>query len=199
MTQENHEIAYEQLVDVAEERLSEEVNAELLRRMDSKKLAEVASLKKIISLMRQDASESAPAPLLQRIFRLFSEQHARKAHKPLLKRLFAALKFDSFVGSPAYGVRAERRETRHLLFEAGRHELDIRITPAEGGVMVAGQVLGPGAGGTVELRTSEHVEIAQLNAMLEFSLPVVPAGKYEMIFQIPDVEVVISEIELQAA
>jgi hypothetical protein len=87
-----------------------------------------------------------------------------------------------------------------VLFDAGEHALDIRITPSDKTWVVCGQVLGPGEGGGVEMKelsgAAQTVLKTELNEMLEFTLPPAEAGKYQLILRLDEVELMVPELEL---
>ncbi len=86
---------------------------------------------------------------------------ARPAASPLrqmLHKVVAALRFDSASVAPAasglrgaWGGAMATADVRHLLFSAKGRDIDLRVSPGDGGCSLSGQVLGPDEGGRVEL------------------------------------------------
>jgi len=114
----------------------------------------------------------------------------------LIKRLLAALTFDSSQMTPALGVRAGAAAGRQLLFSAGDSELHLQIAPAGEQWQITGQVLGPCAGGSVELRGANETLNAALNELCEFTLAPLAAGVYALALRLGDVELEIPELEI---
>lgn len=95
----------------------------------------------------------------------------------------AALTFDSWATPGlAHGMRSTRAPTRHLLYSAQGCDIDLRIRPAPEHFSVSGQILGPDAGGQVELvpagPTTGPSHSAALDEMGEFRITGVPSGRY---------------------
>jgi anti-sigma factor RsiW len=161
-----------------------------------------AQLARLTSLMRTDASEDAPRDVLMDAVGLFGPRRAARAESPgLLRRVVAALTFDSSSRTPAFGVRSGLASpARQLLFSAGDLDIDLRLAAGGGGWTVSGQVLGPCAGGEVEVEggTGAGVARATLNDLCEFTLPPVPEGVYTLRLRVDEVEVEIPELSLRA-
>lgn len=161
---------------------------------------ELAGLKQTIGLMRTDLTEDAPAYLVERAMNLFNAHIAEKAPS-LLQRLHAVLQFDSWQMTPAWGLRAGQSSARQIMFNAGEHDLDLRITPLGQSWVISGQVLGTGQHGQVtlkEINDSANINLqAELNDLLEFTLPATAAGKYQLVLTLDNVEVIVPEFELQ--
>lgn len=161
--------------------------------------AKLSRLESVLGLMRTDEAEDAPPQLVSRAVNLFRSRATSKAPS-LMQRVVAALSFDSFQMSPAYGVRSGQAATaRQLLYNAGEYDLDLRITETGEGWVVSGQVLGEEcAGGKVELEGEQSAAQADLNDQCEFTLPVVPTGSYHLRLRLNDREVEIPQLELRA-
>ncbi len=114
-----------------------------------------------------------------------------------MRRLVAELSFDSKQMSPAFGVRSGQSVARQLLFSAGEHDLDLRVTPDDGSWIVTGQVLGDCESGQVELRGETLAETAAMNELSEFTLPKVPSGKYSLLIRFCETEIEVPEFELR--
>ncbi len=180
-------VTYEQLVDLVEGRLPQTQHAALLAQVqsDPQLNAEYARLSRLIALMRADDSVDAPEAVVQRAVKLF---HARAALQPgLLRQLAALLTFDSAQAPLAVGLRSALAGPRQLLFSAETCDIDVRLSPAGDNWMIRGQVLGEEAPGVVRLNPSGAQ--AELNALSEFSLPVVPAGRYSLTLVLRDLEI----------
>ncbi|SRR6266508_538177 len=83
-----------------------------------------------------------------------------------------------------------------LVFNADDLDLDLRLTPAGGGWVVAGQVLGSSQGGEVELHGPHGDAWAPLNQLCEFRLSPVPSGVYTLTLHLDEIDLEIAEIDV---
>lgn len=121
-----------------------------------------------------------------------------------LRQVAAVLSFDSWAVAPqASGLRTLRAETRHLLFSAEGRDVDLRIAPAADGFMLTGQVLGPDETGRVELAplgadgaAAKGGSSAALDALGEFRLEGVGAGRYRLRLHVGDDAIELPPIEV---
>lgn len=153
--------------------------------------------------------EDAPEPVIQRALALFQRQRTVHVAPGLLQRLVAALTFDSGTASPlSFGMRSAGGATRQMLFSAGGHDVDLRISPADEsrGVantqwVLAGQVLGPEAGGMVIVADGIGVEIASvaLSELGEFRLPEVSPGDYTLTLKLGEITIVLPAVRVPQA
>jgi anti-sigma factor RsiW len=105
--------------------------------------------------------------------------HSGRASK--LQQFAGALRFDSATMNSAFGIRGSADASqRQLLFEAGPFEIELRTTAAHKGWRISGQVLGPtdATFGEVRLVGAHANARSIMTELLEFNLPVVPAGTY---------------------
>jgi hypothetical protein len=134
--------------------------------------------------MRLEATEAVPASIASGARRLFRPgAHAGTATHALLERLVGSLRFDSAARRAVSGARQrDERTTRQLVFEAGLFELELQTRAAHAGWSVSGLLLGPTAATSGEVRLIGSLASAQsvLGETLEFSLPVVPPGRYRL-------------------
>lgn len=188
MGQSESHIRFEQLVDLAEGRLppKESARLESLVAKSPQRAAELASLKRMLQIMRMDGSADAPPDVIARATRLFRPGSAPERRPSLTERIVAVLTFDS-AGTPfAFGVRGAPPSARQMLFTTGNYELDIRISPQERDWRIAGQVLGlPGeskVSGQVTLEgANSTVVTTDINPLGEFNLPSAPSGTYVLV------------------
>jgi anti-sigma factor RsiW len=153
---------------------------------------QAAQLGEVTGLMRHDAMEDAPRYARAAVTALFRAQR-RPANSPL-RRVLAALKFDSLQMTPALGVRSTAAAERQMLFTADDNELHLQIAPVAESWQVSGQVLGPCAGGTVELRGAGETVSETLNELCEFTLTGLAAGVYALALRLGDVDLEIPEL-----
>jgi anti-sigma factor RsiW len=155
---------------------------------------QAARLGAVTGLMRNDATEDAPRYARAAVAALF---RARRQPAPSpLRRVLAALKFDSLQMTPALGVRSGAAAARQLLFSAGDIELHLQISPAAEKWQVTGQVLGPCAGGEVELRGAGETLSAALNELCEFTLAPLAAGVYALALRLGELELEVPELAI---
>ncbi len=131
------------------------------------------------------------------------------AKPSLVQRIAAALSFDSWAVQPALALRSAMPAARHLLFTAQGRDVDLRVSATDPAnrpptrFAIAGQVLGPGLGGTVSLARADSapgataVEVA-LDDFGEFQVADLAAGTYVMTVRIGDDEIVLPPIDVAA-
>jgi anti-sigma factor RsiW len=196
-------IPFARLADLAEGRLSPEEAAEERAHLTGCKncAGQAAQLGRLAALMRADASEDAPAAAVETVVRMFRARRTGESAPGLIRRLVAALAFDSSSLTPAFGVRSgQAAPARQLLFSAGDLDLDLRLARGPEGWTVSGQVLGPCAGGEVELLDAAGPAAARaaLNDLCEFTLPAVAEGVYSVRLRFDGTEVEVPELSLKA-
>jgi len=194
-------IPFDQQADLVEARLPGEQRAEVLKHTAScsRCAAEIASLERIVALMRTDDSVDPPEHVVSRAVRLIRTRVS--APRPSVRqRLAAVLQFDSGATSGlAYGLRSGLVAERQLLFNAGELSVELRVAPRGGETFeVVGQVLGPCQGGQVELRGPGSAVVASLNDMCEFALPPVPSGTYAFALHLQDSDVEVDGLQLHS-
>lgn len=116
-----------------------------------------------------------------------------------LRRVLAVLSFDSAaLSAPALGLRSAGAGARHLLFSAGAHDVDLRISVAGAGFDLAGQLLGPSAGGRVEaLAEAGGAPLgADLDELGEFRLRGLAPGRYRLSFEVADEAIELPPLDL---
>jgi anti-sigma factor RsiW len=189
-------LSFARLVDLVEGRLSETEQQQLLSLLNNnpQAQADLAWLQQTIAHMRSDSAEDAPSHVVNRALRLLRQKFAT-ARPSLWRQFTALLRFDSWQSQPAVGVRSASSAPRQMLYEAGEHEIDLRVMTDGSHWFVAGQVIGSDALGEVELVGLVHVS-APINALSEFRLPAVPPGNYTLIARQSDVEIVIPGLVL---
>jgi anti-sigma factor RsiW len=189
-------ITFEQLLDLAENRLSANEAAALRARLagDPAAQAELQTIMDLITLMRSDDSVDAPDYVINRALRL-ARRPAEPQAPALLERLVAMLRNDSWQQA-ATGLRSQQAWPRALLFSAGDYELDLQIVAHGELWQLRGQLLGPEAVGTVLLQGDQGSNSAELNDLGEFVLPPLPSGRYRLLLVQDAREIVIPNLEL---
>jgi hypothetical protein len=126
-----------------------------------------------------------------------------QATAAVLRSLRAALSFDSWAQpAPALGMRSTATELRHLLYSVEGRDIDLRVAPAGAEFGISGQVLGPDEHGVVELASEGDGDrstfVATLDALGEFRIDGVRAGRYVLTLRLGRDEIVLPAIELGA-
>jgi anti-sigma factor RsiW len=157
---------------------------------------QAAQLGEVTHLMRNDVMEEAPRYARVAAANLFRARRLAAPPSPAstLRRVLAALKFDSLQMTPAFGIRSTAATERQLLFTAYDKELHLQIAPVAERWQITGQVLGPCAGGEVELNGAGETFGVTLNELCEFTLAPVAAGVYALTLRLRDVELEIPEL-----
>lgn len=145
----------------------------------------------------------APDAVVQRAILLFQAAPAAAPPVPgLLRRLVATLSFDSAGLSPlALGLRSAAPQARQLLYSTEGRDVDLRVVAsADGrGVVISGQVLGPDAAGTAELRCADRVLTAPWNDLCEFSFEPIASGPCTVTLQAAGWELELPALQISAA
>lgn len=131
----------------------------------------------------------APEWLVQRVI----DAGPAVSAPPPRRRLLARLSFDSG-GLPAHahGLRSTALAgSRQLLYSTDGRDIDVRVTPVEGSAAwrISGQVLGPDAAGTAELRAGDAVRSVPWNELCEFVFDGVPGEPCTLVLRGDDWEV----------
>ena len=153
-------------------------------------------------VQRAIAMPDAPSQWVQDALDLWRLRRPARRVQPLLQRWVAVLSFDSWAGAPvATGMRALPSEVRQMLFAAEACDIDLRIAPAAEGFALSGQLLGPGAEGSVELAALGHGgEVLRrsiaLDAQSEFRIDGVSRGTYVLTVRLGSDEIVLPPIDV---
>jgi hypothetical protein len=195
MNRSSKHLEFETLLEMADERLTGDSDQTAHLENCAACADELHRVENLLAVMKEDKSVDAPRDVLAYAVSLF----ARREPKPsLVQRIVAALSFDSFDNAPAFGVRSGASTARQLIYTAGENDIDLRIAEDENSRwVVAGQILGEHrAGGEISLHGYEVSTSAYLNEQCEFALPAVPAGNYELVVRLADVEVEVPRLEI---
>ncbi len=154
-------------------------------------------LNKIVYLMQTDKSADAPADSIKWTKNLFRTR-AIEQKKSLVQKVLAVLQMDLSPNKAVFGERsASVSAARQMLFGAGDNSIDLRITKANVGFTITGQILGTGfAGAEIKLISSTKSFTSQTNELCEFRLENISKGKYTFALNIQDKEIIIENIEI---
>lgn len=155
---------------------------------------EVAKVSRLLNLMATNDLETPPAQATTAVFAMLPPAAPQPT---LLQRLQAVLRMDSGTGSLAFGMRGGQGKSRQLLFSAGPYEIDLRLRPEAQGWVLMGQLLGEAEAGIVRITNGQHTFVSDINMMGEFMFSAVPAGTYTLIVAIEDMELEISNLDLE--
>ena len=149
------------------------------------------------------AMPDAPPHLMQDALELWRQRRPPQPAQPLLQRWVAVLSIDSWAGAQlAAGMRALPSEVRQMLFAAEGGDIDLRIAPLTEGFALSGQLLAPGAEGSVELAALDRAgegsprRSVALDAMSEFRIDGVSSGTYLITVRLGGGEIVLPPIEI---
>ncbi len=150
------------------------------------------TINKIIHLMETDKSVDAPTDAIRWAKNVFLTR-AAKPEKSFAQKVLAVLQMDLSPNKAAFGERsASTSQVRQMLFQAGETSVDLRIKQEEKGFSLHGQILGEGfANGTIKLGDFE----TQANEVSEFKFVKIPSGKYNLILQKDDKEIVVEDLQ----
>jgi hypothetical protein len=158
----------------------------------------------LLALKRALADEEPPATLVASVQALGAPRPAGPGPLDRLARLVAELVQDSWSMAPgALGLRGGGADpaVRHLLYSADGRDIDLRVSADAGRGpdrwRINGQVLGPDARGEVLLAREGDAPVAvALDALGEFDLPGLVAGRYAVTIVGEGVEIVLPAIDI---
>ncbi len=200
-------IAFPQLVDWVEGRLSEEEARAVEEQVavgDASTLADVAWLRKFVRAAEDGAHESPPPEVRSTLIARF-KAHAEGRRTPgLLKRVVATLTFDGGL-RPAVGARAADTQgtRRQLVYSADGLDVALNFLPRarDKTFDLDGQVLSRhdvelGAFSVQLLQSGTERAITATDDLGAFAFESIPSGVYEIILSTDRVEVSIAPVEL---
>ena len=195
MDRSSKHLEFETLLDIADERLTRDSDQSAHLEDCAACADELHRVENLLAVMKDDQSVDAPRDVLAYAVNLFARREQKRS---LVERIVAALSFDSFDSAPAFGVRSSASTARQLIYTAGENDIDLRIAEDENNRwVVAGQILGEHcAGGEISLHGYEVSTSAYLSEQCEFALPAVPAGNYELVVRLANVEVEVPRLEI---
>jgi len=149
----------------------------------------------IKSLMERDDSVDAPEGSVRWAKNLF---RTRAKEPGTVRKILAALQIDMKAGKPIAGERsAGMTEARQLLFQAGDHAVDVRITRSAKRFLIRGQILGEGvAGCSVTFFSDRVVHETRSDEFGGFQIENVEPGAYRLSVGLADAEIFIENLEI---
>jgi len=152
-------------------------------------------LDQIIELMESDDSVDAPMESITWAKNLY---RTRQKKPFLIKRFVASLQMDIPAGKPAFGERSRSAgSSRQMLFNAGEHAIELRISSESSHVSMNGQVLGDGfAGAEFAVSSGALQRTMTLGRMSEFEMLDLPKGFYTLTIRSQEKEIVIENVDI---
>jgi hypothetical protein len=200
-------IAFSQLVDWVEGRLSEEESRAVEEQVavaDASTLADVAWLRRFFRATEDSILDSPPPEVRSALIARF-KAHAEDRRTPgLLKRVVATLTFDGGL-RPAVGARAAGTQgtRRQLVYSADTIDVALNLLPRarDKNFDLDGQVLPhdgvePGSFSVQLLQSETELGITATDELGAFAFESIPSGVYEIILSTDRVEVSIAPVEL---
>ncbi len=168
------------------------MNFYLKMKQDQEKL-----LGNIISLMENDDSFDAPADAVKWSKNLFLIR-AAAPQQSLVQKVLAVLQMELSPNKAAFGERsASASAARQMLFGAGDHSIDLRITKSGKTFKIHGQILGENfAEAEIKLANADKTFTAKANEMSEFKFEKIASGNYDLSLVKNELEIVIENIEI---
>jgi hypothetical protein len=185
----NQHIALDILVELARGRLPVAEQPSLQQHLAGcvQCAMQLARIIRLIDVTGTDTMEKVPDHIVNRAKRLMRQRRAT-AQSAGRRRITATLRFDSAHAAMVPGRRSQQSGTRQLLFHTEQHTIDLRLKPIGVHWIIWGQLLGEAATGRVQLEGPTVVQ-RELNSLVEFTLPPVPAGSYSLILALADIEI----------
>jgi hypothetical protein len=152
-------------------------------------------LDEIIRLMESDDSVDAPEGSITWAKNLY---RTRGIKPSMVKRLIASLQMDLAPGKAAIGERSTATGTaRQMLFNAGEHAVELRVTSKNEKADLQGQVLGEGfAGAEAAISSRDLYRRMTIGNLSEFEIADVPRGYYTLTIRSSEKEIVIEDVDI---
>jgi len=156
------------------------------------------NIEHIVSRMLADSAENAPADAIKYVKNLFRAK-AVEPHASILKRIIGVLQMDLAPNHAAFGERsAAGGQARQMLFDAGEHAIDLRITMVEDKLDIKGQLLGTGLdSGEIEISDGKTSSRSTVAGPGRFEFAGLAAGEYSMTITGPEFQIVLEKIDLK--
>jgi len=151
------------------------------------------NIKRIINLMQTDDSVDAPSDAVKWSKNIFRSQIA-VPKMSVVEKVLGVLRIDISPNKAVFGERSgSASQTRQMLFEAGEHSIDLRVSKTEDGITVKGQILG---GGFENAFVQMGKKDTTTNDLSEFTIPEMTKGRYLLRVRSFEKEIVIEDIEI---
>jgi hypothetical protein len=162
----------------------------------------LALLRTVLDSVARDRTVAPPSGVLQRAVDIGRNPPELPRRSPWM-RVVAALSFDSRLQLSSAATRGATR-TRQMLFTAEGVDIDLQIKPGHEDNDLLGQMLstepsGEVAPAFVSLQNSagELLRATETDARGQFVFRQVPSGVYDLVFDLENQEVAVTDLELK--
>lgn len=148
-------------------------------------------INKIVYLMQNDSSFDAPADSLKWAKNVFRTRIV-SPEKSIVQKIIAVLKMDLLPSQTVFGERsASGSAVRQMLFEAGEHKIDLRISKNEEFFTLRAQILGEGFE-NASVSFGNYQTVA--NELSEFEIASIVHGEYTLEIRRNEREIIVGKI-----
>jgi hypothetical protein len=156
----------------------------------------IALLQKVLNSANGDRSVVPPQSVLKRAIDI--PRHATSPRPGLLTRLIATLSFDSDLQLSSALTRGPARE-RQVLFNTEEVDIDVKIKPGLADYDLLGQVMGVDATfgfASLQDTTGQLIDVTGMDFLGQFSFRRVPAGIYDLVFDLEDQQITVNGLKV---
>jgi len=155
------------------------------------------NLDHILDRISRDNAVDAPEEVIRYAKGLFRTR-PREATASVFKRLVASLQAELTPARAAFGERsAGTGQARQLLFEAGDHAIDLRVSTIAGGLSLRGQILGDELEGASVDLTGPTIQTVPVDESFGFEFAGIHPGEYTLVINTSDTQIVLEDLRLQ--
>ncbi len=164
-------------------------------------IEKIDRLRVVLEVTRRSRTIAPPTQVLERAIDIYQKRPVTRS-QPLL-RVLAKLQFDSSLRPSFMPTRGGVARTRQMLFATQQVDIDLQITPERGDHNLVGQILGTQpaekerspAFVSLQDQTGELMEGFETDTLGQFTFKGIPAGTYDLVFDLGNQEVVITGLE----
>jgi hypothetical protein len=161
----------------------------------------IDQLSLILKTISHDQTVAPPLSVLGKSIGIFYKRSTMPSQKHL--RVLAKLIFDNHMQIPQMAVRGANPISAHqMLYSAQQVDIDLQITPDRGKHNLVGQILGSEqtkemTSAFVCLKSENGVmlEGTETDSLGQFTFRQIPAGVYDLVFDLESQEVAITSLE----
>lgn len=163
--------------------------------------AKINHLRSVFSITATDRTIAPPAAVLQQAVALFQKRGPAPATP--LQRILAALQFDSRMQLSPAAFRGIAR-SRQLLYSAQDIDIDLQLTPEQGGQNLIGQIITPSqeweshthAFVCLEDQSSNLLYGTETDSQGQFSFRQIEPGNYNLVLATANQEIAILDLAI---
>ncbi len=196
---------FEQLVDFVEGNLPEKERLEIeahLAKACPECTRQIERIREILQVSAADRTSAPESAVLLKAVRAMKDRE-KNAGQTLIQKI-ASLVFDNRRQLAAISLRGGPSVQRMLLYTAPPLDIDLQITPQEDHLRILGQVLDSSRKETfpaafvsmVESKSGDRMYAAETDLTGKFHFENIPAGRYELVFDLMDQEVKVTNLDL---